>query len=154
MVAAAALIIAAAYFLYTDDVTGYEEATVGFELADGGTLTITCDVADSALERANGLQDREEMAIDKGMLFVFKEPKEASFIMRNVEFPLDIIFIAKNGTVVNVEEAEVEESDTPYDDLIRYRSDGDVKWVVEINRGLSQQYGIGPGTRVEIVFTS
>jgi uncharacterized membrane protein (UPF0127 family) len=152
-VAAAALIIAAAYFLYTEDVTGYEEATVGFELADGSYLNITCEVADSAVERANGLQDREELAIDKGMLFVFKEPKEASFIMRNVEFPLDIIFIAKNGTVVNVEEAEVEESDTPYDDLVRYRSDGDVKWVVEINKGLSQQYGIGPGTRVEIVFT-
>ncbi len=150
---AAALIIAAAYFLYTDDVTGYEEATVGFELADGGSLNITCEVADSAVERANGLQDLDEMAVDKGMLFVFKEPKEASFIMHNVEFPLDIIFIAENGTVVNVEEAEVEGPDTPYDDLVRYRSDGEVKWVVEINKGLSQQYGIGPGTRVEIVFT-
>ncbi len=153
MVAAAGLIIAAAYFLYTDDVTGYEEATVGFELADGGSLNITCEVADSAIERANGLQDREELAISKGMLFVFEEPKEASFIMHNVEFPLDIIFIAENGTVVNVEEAEVEEPDTPYDDLVRYRSDGEVKWIVEINKGLSQQYGIWPGTRVEIVFT-
>ena len=148
------MIIAAAYFLYTDDITGHGEATVSFELADGGSLNITCDVADSALERANGLQDRKELAIDRGMLFVFKEPKEASFIMRNVEIPLDIIFIAEDGTVVNVEEAEVEEPDTPYDDLVRYRSDGDVKWVVEINKGLSQQYGIGPGTPVEIVFTS
>ena len=151
--AAAALIIAAAYFLITDDVTVYDEATVGFELADGGSLNISCEVADNAVERANGLQDREELAHDSGMLFVFEEPKEATFIMQNVQFPLDIIFIAENGTVVNVEEAEVEEPDTPDSDLVRYRSDGEVKWVIEINKGLSQQYGVGPGTRVDIVFT-
>ena len=150
----AALVIATVYFLTTDDVTDYDEATVGFELADGGSLNITCEVADSAVERAVGLQDREELAINSGMLFVYEEPKEATFIMHNVEFPLDIIFIAENGTVVNVEEAEVEEPDTPDADLVRYRSNGDVKWVVEINKGLSQQYGIGPGTRVEIEFTS
>jgi uncharacterized membrane protein (UPF0127 family) len=152
IVAAAAIMVAVVYYMLTDDVTGHDEATVDFELADGGSLKITCEVADNALERATGLQNREKMAIDKGMLFVFEEPKEASFIMRNVEFPLDIIFIAKNGTVMNVEEAEVEEPGTPDGDLIRYRSNGEVKWVVEINRGISQQNGIGPGTQVEVVF--
>jgi uncharacterized membrane protein (UPF0127 family) len=154
LVAAAALVLAAAYLLLTDDVTGSEEATVRFELADGGHLNITCEVADTTLERADGLQYRDELAIESGMLFVYKRPQEATFIMHNVEFPLDIIFIAENGTVVNVEEAEVEEPGTSDADLVRYRSDGDVKWIVEINRGLSQQYGIGPGTRVEIVLSS
>jgi len=153
LVAVAALIIATAYFLITDDVTVYDEATVGFELTDGGSLDISCEVADNAIERAAGLQDRENLAIDSGMLFVFEEPKEATFIMNDVEFPLDIIFIAENGTVMNVEEAEVEEPGTPDGDLVRYHSDGVVKWVVEINKGLSQQYGVGPGTRVDIAYT-
>ena len=84
------------------------------------------------------------------MLFVYDEPKEVSYIMKDMRFPLDIIFIAENGTVVNVEEAEVEDPGTDYDDLVRYRSDGQIKWVVEINQGLSQQNGVGPGTQMTI----
>ena len=154
LVAAAVIVIAVAYYIYTDDVTDSDEATVSFELADGGSLIITCEVADSPYERSDGLQDREDMAIDSGMLFIYEMPREVSFIMQNVEFPLDIIFIAENGTVVNVEEAAVEDPDTPYADLVRYRSDGEVIWIVEINQGLSQQYGIGPGTSVEIELAS
>jgi len=107
-------------------------------------------VADTSYERAAGLQFRDDLPSGRGMLFVYGEPKELSFIMPNMNFPLDIIFIAENGTVLNVEEAEPEDPDTPRSDYVRYRSDGEAKWVVEINQGLSRQHGIGPGTRVEI----
>jgi uncharacterized membrane protein (UPF0127 family) len=129
---------------------GDERVTVGFQLADGGHLNISCEVADNPWEMTEGLQNREDLAIDAGMLFILDTPTEAAFIMPDMNFPLDIIFIAENGIVVNVEEADVEDPDTPRSDLVRYRSDGDVKWVVEINQGLSQQYGIGPGTKVVI----
>ncbi len=148
------LAVAVAYLLIAEDGTDIDEATVSFQLADGGRLDITCEVADDTFERADGLQHREALATDSGMLFIYGEPREASFIMLNMNFPLDIIFIAENGTVVNVEEAELEEPGTPRADLVRYRSDGDVKWVVEMNKGLSQRYGIGPGTQVEIRLTS
>jgi uncharacterized membrane protein (UPF0127 family) len=105
-------------------------------------------VADTSYERADGLQHREDLPLGRGMLFVYPDPKEVSFIMPNMNFPLDIIFIAENGTVVNVEEAEPEDPDTPRADYVRYRSDGPIKWVVEINQGLSRQHGIGPGTKV------
>ena len=140
------------YVLVDEDEGGSDLATVTFQLADGGSLDISCEVADDTFERAEGLQHRKELANDSGMLFVYESPREASYIMINTLIPLDIIFIAENGTVVNVEEAEVEDPDTPREDLVRYRSDGDVLWVVEINQGLSQQYGIGPGTTVKFEF--
>ena len=145
-----ALIFAAALLLTAEDEPGPDGERVSFVLDDGGYLIITCEVADTSYERAEGLQNREELPIKAGMLFVYEEPKEVAFIMHNMDFPLDIIFIAENGTVVNVEEAEVEEPGTPYSDLIRYRSKGEAKWVIEINQGLSQQYGIRPGTPVKI----
>ncbi|MCK4970013.1 MAG: hypothetical protein KAS77_05780, partial [Thermoplasmata archaeon] len=56
-VATVALIFAVAFLMTAEDEPGPDEATVGFELADGSYLNITCEVADSAVERANGLQD-------------------------------------------------------------------------------------------------
>jgi uncharacterized membrane protein (UPF0127 family) len=144
------LIFTATYFLQEENEPRSDEVRVSFVLADEGNLNINCEVADTSYERADGLQYREELPMKKGMLFVYDEPRVVAYIMHNMNFPLDIIFIAENGTVLNVEEAEVEDPDTPREDLVRYRSDGDVKWVVEINQGLSQQYGIGPGTQVNI----
>ena len=149
-VATVALIFTAAILLMAGDGPGPDRERVSFVLADGGYLNMTCEVADTYFERSEGLQHREELPVKSGMLFVFEKPREVSFIMHNMNFPLDIIFVAENGTVVNIEEAEVEEPGTPRSDLIRYSSKGDVKWVIEINQVLSQQYGIGPGTPVKI----
>jgi uncharacterized membrane protein (UPF0127 family) len=151
IIAIIALIITAAYLLPEVDIgDDSDEVTVRFALAEGDHLDISCEVADTSYERREGLQHREDLPMKKGMLFVYDEPKSLAFLMHNMNFPLDIIFIAENGTVLNVEEAEPEEPGTPYDDLVRYRSDGKAKWVVEINQGLSQEHGIGPGTQVEI----
>jgi uncharacterized membrane protein (UPF0127 family) len=149
-VAAAAAIFYAVFLLTVAEDGAPEAETVSFATADGGHLNITCEVADDAFQRMKGLQHREDLPLGRGMLFVYDEPSYVSFIMPNMNFPLDIIFIAGNGTVVNVEEAEPEDPGTPSSEYTRYRSDGEVKWVVEINRGLSREHGIGPGTKVVI----
>ena len=64
---------------------------------------------------------------------------------------LKAVFIDENQVVTNVEEAFVE-SDVPDNELVRYYSDGNVKWVVEMNIGLSLFYGVGKGTKVNIEF--
>ncbi|NCN22053.1 DUF192 domain-containing protein [Candidatus Falkowbacteria bacterium] len=48
-----------------------------------------------------GLSWRENLLLDKGMLFVFKDYGQRSFSMRNMNFPLDIIFL-KDGMVMKV----------------------------------------------------
>ena len=129
-------------------------AVVSFQLEDSQYFNVTCEVADEPGERNQGLMYREELPLDRGMLFVYETPKDLSFWMKNTLIPLDIIFIDENGVVLSVEEAEVEPSDTPDSELTRYRSITPAKWVVEINWGLSEQYGIGNGTQVSIQYLS
>lgn len=144
----AAMIFTATYYITASDELGYEGAMVSFVLDDGSTLDIKCDVADSYFEKVQGLQGREVLPAGTGMLFVYEEPERVAFIMPDMAFPLDIVFVAENGTVLNVEEADVEPPGTPHSQLVRYRSDGEARWVVEMNQGLGREHGIGPGTKV------
>lgn len=122
---------------------------VSFRNGDQEVLNITCEVASTPEERELGLMHREALAPDSGMLFVFDTPTEASFYMKNTLIPLDMIFIDEYGIVSNVEEADVQ-AGVPDSQLTHYLSEGPVKWVVEINQGLSASYEIGAGTQVYI----
>ncbi len=126
-------------------------ALAKFQLPDSGCLTIICEIAESSEDRTKGLAEREELAEDRGMIFVYGSPGNRSFWMKNTLIPLDIIFIAADGTVINVEETDVAlgRSDNK---LRSYHSAGPAKWVVEINKGICAQYGIGRGTHVIIEF--
>ncbi len=125
----------------------FDTSTASFQLANGSYANFTVERADSADERSLGLMHRNALLIDRGMQFIYPEPTELTFWMKNTLIPLDIIFIAQNGTVMNIEEA-APEPDVADNDLAKYFSLGPVKWVVEINQGLSAQYGIVPGTSV------
>jgi hypothetical protein len=122
-------------------------ATARF-VEDGETLaTVTLEIADNDSERAQGLMYRESLASDHGMVFVYDRPQPLSFWMKNTLVPLDMVFVAANGTVLNVEHADVPaENSTDYGS---YTSDGPAQYVVEVNRGFANRTGVGPGTEVE-----
>nr|QOV09146.1 DUF192 domain-containing protein [uncultured Thermoplasmata archaeon] len=112
-------------------------------------VTFNCEVADTSAERAAGLMNRETLAQDWGMLFVFDTPQNVSFWMKNTLIPLDIIFIDSAGKVVNIEQADPEPGVADAE-LIRYCSDSPVKWVLEVNQGLCAENLIIPGTQIII----
>jgi uncharacterized membrane protein (UPF0127 family) len=109
---------------------------------DWGQARFTVEVADTDEERALGLMNREKMARGAGMLFVYPEPRTASFWMRNTLIPLDMIFMDRTGTVqkVHANARPLDETPIPGGD--------DVLLVLEINGGLSKTFGIGPGTEL------
>jgi len=107
-------------------------------------VTFRAEVADSPLERMKGLMFREELAPDRGMLFVYPEPQRRTFWMLHTKIPLDIVFVDSQKQVLNVREAQpCSSSPCP-----RYASAGSAQYVLEIRQGLSAQYGFGPGTRL------
>jgi uncharacterized membrane protein (UPF0127 family) len=59
-----------------------------------GNRSIDLEIANTPTQRYLGLSGRASICLDCGMLFSFPEKKEQSFVMRNMNFPLDIIFIA------------------------------------------------------------
>jgi len=128
-----------------------QSAVVTFLPDDSAPIVITCEVASSPEKRLMGLMFREELPVDEGMLFVFDYPRNVSYWMKNVLMPLDIIFLDENCTVINVEKAEVE-ANVPDDKLKRYHSASPAKWVIEINQGICNSYGIEKGTGASIEY--
>ena len=91
-----------------------------------------------------GLMHRQKLAGDAGMLFVYPQDRRARFWMRNTLIPLDMIFIRKNGEIESIVERYDTQSDTAS------LSRGPVRYVLEINAGLSRQLGITSGHFVRI----
>ncbi|HLD40563.1 MAG TPA: DUF192 domain-containing protein [Candidatus Omnitrophota bacterium] len=63
---------------------------------------VQAEIADTPAQRQKGLMSREALLEAQGMLFIFEEEARHGFKMENVNFPLDIIWLDKDGKVVDV----------------------------------------------------
>jgi len=107
-----------------------------------GDFTFEVELADTAESRAQGLMFRQELAEDKGMLFDFKEEREVAFWMRNTFIPLDMIFIAADGTIMNIYENARPQDETAIPSLFP------VRFVLEIPGGRSAEIGLKAGDKM------
>jgi uncharacterized membrane protein (UPF0127 family) len=124
----------------------FSNSTVGFP---NSKTSLGVEVAENRRERRRGLMFRENLPIDKGMLFVFPEERNRSFWMKNTYIPLDMIFVDSQGRVVNTREA-YPEPETSDENLNRYRSASPVKYVVEANSSFVERRNVEKGDRVVI----
>ena len=111
--------------------------------SDARTHRFTVEVARTVEEQATGLMNRSSLAPDRGMIFPFETPRQASFWMKNTLIPLDIIFVRGDGSIANIEANTVPLSLQPV------TSDGPVMAVLEIAGGRSAELGITAGDKVE-----
>ena len=117
-----------------------------------GSLEFSVDVAADSEMRIKGLSGKGSLDGGTGMLFVFEKEERLRFWMRDMEIPLDMIWIGSNCRVVDVsEDVPFPEPDTPLDDLPRYSPESPAKYVLEINGGESADLGLGIGDQVEFV---
>lgn len=107
--------------------------------AAGLVQRFSVELADDPDEQARGLMFREHMAKASGMLFVFPEPKRATFWMKNTPLALDIIFVDATGLVTRVQDIAEPMSEALID------GGPGVAYVLEINGGLAGPMGIAPG---------
>jgi uncharacterized protein len=108
----------------------------------GRDITFEVEVADTPAKRELGLQYRRELALDRGMIFLFAHEAEQTFWMKNTPIPLDMIFINSDRRIVGIAEQAVPFSLDP-------RSVGRAsRFVLEVNGGLSKRYGIRAGDSV------
>ena len=112
-------------------------------VSNGKTHQFTVEVAKTTEEQAMGLMYRNKLAPDRGMIFPFDPPRDASFWMRNTLIPLDMIFVRADGSIANIAANTVPYSEEPVP------SDGPVKAVLEIAGGRSAELGIEPGDIVK-----
>ncbi|WP_284012016.1 DUF192 domain-containing protein [Halobaculum litoreum] len=127
----------------------YDRTTVTVVDADGGELgTVDVRVADTYTKRYTGLSDTASLGPDEGMLFVHGSEGEQAYVMRDMDFPIDIVFVAANGTITRIHHAELPPEGTSGSDLERYRGVG--KYVLEVPYGWTTDNGVCEGDTVEI----
>ncbi|OGY64488.1 MAG: hypothetical protein A3I24_03920 [Candidatus Harrisonbacteria bacterium RIFCSPLOWO2_02_FULL_41_13b] len=113
-----------------------------------GLAAFDVEVADTAFLQTKGLSGRESLPKNYGMLFIFDDLQKRSFWMKDVQFPLDFVWIRDNKVVGMVYGAEPEVGDN----LTIYESPELVDMVLEVNAGELTNYGIKIGDAVIINF--
>jgi uncharacterized protein len=106
-----------------------------------GMHSIRAQLAITPLQRQIGLMHRREMPTHEGMLFVFDEPSQQCFWMRNTLIPLSIAFLADDGTVINIADMKPQSDDS-------HCSAKPVRYALEMNQGWFAKRGVKPGTRI------
>lgn len=108
-----------------------------------GQMRFRVDVADDDAERGQGLMFVEKMDRDKGMIFLWDEPRHARFWMRNTYISLDMLFVDAQGVVKHIHHEAV-----PQDESIIDGGPGTLA-VLEINGGMSRSFGIDVGSELQ-----
>lgn len=149
------LIIAGLFFsrkIFRPSFQPSAEETIGVEKTDNaapGTVRINdkiikIEIAASLAAQYQGLSDRPSLCADCGMLFIFDNKQEQEFVMRKMNFPLDIIFIA-DGKIKKIAANLPPEGENPKN---IYSSGEAVNWVLEINGGSAEKNNFQIGNQV------
>ena len=108
-----------------------------------GEQTVMAELAVTAEERSWGLQGREGLEPDHGMLFFFERALRPRFVMKSVSFPLSAAFLRADGVVTSIERMDPGQT-WPVSSTVP------VNYVLEMEQGWFEQHGVVPGTRFAI----
>ena len=128
----------------------YDRTTVTAVDADSGEdlATVRVRVADTQSKRYTGLSDTDSLGENEGMLFVHDAEGEYAYVMREMAFPLDIVFVDADGTITRIHHAELPPEGTSGSDLTRYPGRG--RYVLEVPYEYTTAHGIETGDRLRI----
>ncbi len=107
-----------------------------------GDLSLDVQVAATPKEREQGLSGRDSIGAD-GLLFVFPESGYHAIWMKNMRFPIDIIWIGADLKVVHIEENV---SPDTYPRMFRPQSPA--RYVVETEARYVDTFGVAVGQEV------
>ncbi len=107
---------------------------------------ISVEIASSPDELYRGLSGRTNLCADCGMLFDFPDSEEQEFVMRDMKFPLDIIFINK-GRISRIAADLPPEGKTP---RAVYTSGGPADQVLEVNGSYAARNNFQIGDEVTV----
>ncbi|AYQ29658.1 DUF192 domain-containing protein [Polaromonas sp. SP1] len=106
-----------------------------------GMHLIDAQVAFTPEQRQIGLMFRKEMPQQEGMIFVFEQPSQQCFWMKNTLLPLTAAFVADDGTIVNLADMKPQTTDP-------HCSAQPVRYVLEMNKGWFAKKGIKAGSKL------
>ncbi len=108
-----------------------------------GDFSFTLEIADTPLLQERGLSYRAGLAPNTGMLFAFDTPRVLKFWMKDMNFPIDIIWLDQNKKVVHIEHSL---SPSTYPDS--FGPETPTQYVIEIPAGGAKRAGVVVGNGV------
>ena len=126
----------------------YEQTTVTVLDGESGEELgrVEAAIADNRSLRNTGLSDTDRLPEDRGMLFIYGEERNLTYVMRRMSFDLDIVFVYGNGTIESIHERPAPEAGENGNSI---EASGEGQYVLEVNRGWTDERGVEAGDRIE-----
>ena len=112
------------------------------KLEIGGQRLIV-EIALRPEEQMAGLMNRDTLDPDRGMLFVFPTPKQASFWMHNTSIPLDLAFLDADGVILEIIPL------VPFEEKRVVSQSSKVSYALEVARDWFASRGLKAGLKVK-----
>jgi uncharacterized protein len=107
-----------------------------------GTNQVSAEIASTLHQIQTGMMFRTNMAEMEGMLFVFPQPQQVAFYMKNTLIPLSCAYIDREGTILETFEMQ------PLNETAIPSKSHEVQYVLEMKQGWFDRHGIKPGVVV------
>ena len=121
---------------------GQNQPFVTIVTSDGATHRFDVELARTDDELRQGLRYRTELAPESGMLFDLRRVRMTSFTMSDTLIPLDMLFLSREGEIVQLYEMTEPLNPGPYP------SDIPVRAVLELGGGIAEELQIERGDTV------
>jgi hypothetical protein len=126
-----------------------KHGTLIFVRADGTeAATIDIEIADTPQKRETGLMGRPTLGEKQGMLFIFEVEQDLAFWMMNTMISLDMLFVDGRNEIVTIH------SRTEPFSTESYPATKPGRYVVEVNAGYCEEYGIRVGDKIRFERTA
>jgi uncharacterized membrane protein (UPF0127 family) len=113
-------------------------------IVQSAVSTIDAEVANTDVQRVKGLSNRQCIGADQGMLFVFEREDILDIWMKDMKFPIDIVWVSSNKTVNHV---ETYVSPKTYPKIFNSKTPS--LYVLELQAGRSKTLNITEGTNLQ-----
>lgn len=127
-----------------------------------GNQGFVLEIAADRAAQDKGLGGRASIDDNAGMLFIFSDPEDQVFVMRDCDVPLDLLYLDDAGRITAIHHMQPEsprtaaersgpDGDASYLARLKgYPSPGPVRFAIELPAGAIQRTGVKEGDRVQI----
>lgn len=102
------------------------------------------ELAKTSAQKIKGLSKRENLCKNCGMLFIFGFETELPFWMKDTLIPLDMIWLNKDGKVVDIQTATTTSSQKIYTNQLK------AQYVLELNAFDSKKLNLNIGDIIQL----
>ena len=121
-----------------------EDNSIKFVKIGGQTLKV--DLALTPNTQEQGLSGRKSLANDEGMLFIFPQPGKYFFWMKDMNFPIDMIWIGEDQKIIYIKKDVLPESFPK-----TYGPQKNSKYILEVNANFCEKNNLKENDSVEFL---